>query len=207
MLTLATRAGLGFRVHSGWACLVVVARADDGPLAIERRRLELKDRKMRGVEQPYHAAKDMKLADAKAFLDQCAVAARDVATGSLRKVISDLVSNGFKLAGSCILTGSGRPADDLAATLRSHVMIHTAEGHFFRNALQKACESCGLPVINVREKELMRRAAEGVRISPEQMERRISETGKSVGPPWRQDEKLCTMAGWLVLASSGTQLS
>jgi hypothetical protein len=207
VLTTATRAGLGFRVHSGWACLVVVARPNNGPLAIERRKLELIDRKLRGVEQPYHAAKDMKLPDAKAFLDQCAVAAQNVATASLRKAISDLVSNGFKPAGACILTGSGRIADDLAATLRSHVMIHTAEGHFFRNALQKACESCGLPAICVREKELASRATDGIRISPEHMERRISEAGKSAGPPWRQDEKLCTMAGWLVLATSGAQLS
>jgi len=207
VLSNPSRAALGFRVHSGWAAMVVVARPNDGPLTIERRRLELIDHKIRGFQQPYHTAKDMKLPDAKAFLDQCAGAAKAVATASLRKAVSDLAGNGYKIAGSCILLGAGRPADDLAATLRSHVMIHTAEGHFFRNALQKACESCGLPVIGVKEKELMSRASAAIQISPAELHQRISKLGKTIGPPWRQDEKLCTIAGWLVLASSAAQLS
>ena len=202
MLSAARAAALGFRVHSGWACLVVVAKPDMGPLMIERRRLELIDHKIRGAEQPYHAAKEMKASDVEAFLDQCSRAAKAVATASLRKVVSDLPINGYKIAGSCILLGSGRPTDDLAATLRSHLMIHTAEGHFFRDALREACESYGLPVIGVKEKELISRASAAVRVSPAVLQLRISELGKNIGPPWRQDEKLCTIAGWLVLANS-----
>ena len=201
------KAALGFRVHSGWACLVVVSSPNNGHLAIERRRLELIDHKTRDFQQPYHAAQEMKLPDAKAFLDECARATQAIAIASLRKTLSDLPGNGYKIAGACILLGSGRPADDLAATLRSHVMIHTAEGHFFRNALQKACESCRLPAMSVKEKELMTLATDKLRISPAELQRRLSALGKSAGPPWRQDEKLCTIAGWLVLANSAEQLS
>jgi len=186
--------------------MVVVARPSGESLTIERKRLELIEHQMPSAKQPYHAAKDMQLPEARTFLDRCASATQQTATSSLRQAIAVLTSNGYTLAGSCVLLGSGRPTDDLAATLRSHAMIHTAEGHFFRNAVQQACESCRLPVLGVKEKELVTRATETIDVSPEELQRRLAELGKRVGPPWRQDEKLCTIAGWLALASSTAQL-
>ena len=207
MLSTASQAALGFRVHSGWAASVAVVGPRGAPRVIDRRRLELIDPKARGAQQPYHAAKEMKLADAEAFLKRCSSATLATATASLRDLVSDLVNKGYKIAGACILLGSGRPTGDLAATLRSHAMIHTAEGQFFRNALQNACESCSVPLLGVKEKELLSRATDGIRIPTAELHQRISEIGKSIGPPWRQDEKLCTIAAWLMLANSGVQLS
>jgi len=194
-------------VHSGWAAVVVVALERGAPVVIDRRRMELIDAKMRGAQQPYHAAKDMKLADAEAFLKRCGEATLTVATASLRGVISEMASKGHEAAGACMLLGSGRPTDDLAATLRSHAMIHTAEGQFFRNVVRQSCEACGLPVTGVKEKELTQRATDGIGITQAELERRISEAGKRIGPPWRQDEKLCAVAGWFALANSAAQLS
>jgi hypothetical protein len=196
-------AALGFRVHSGWAALVAVAEPRDAPRVIDRRRLELVDPRTHGAQQPYHAAKNMKLADKAAFLKQCTSATLATATASLQDIVSALADKGYAVAAACLLLGSGRPTGDLAATLRSHAMIHTAEGQFFRNALQSACQSCGVPLLGVKEKELISRAADDIRLSPPELHRRISEAGKIIGPPWRQDEKLCTIAGWLALAKSG----
>lgn len=193
------KVALGFRVHSGWACLVAVTAQDNAPQVIARRRVELADHGLRGF-QPYHAASEMPLAEAEAFLDRCATTSEATTTASVRNLNQQLTAKGCEVTGSCILLGSGRPVADLAATLRSHPMIHTAEGDFFRNALQKACESCGLPVLTVKEKELVSRAAAALRLTPGELQRRISELCKTIGPPWRQDEKLCAIAGWLVLA-------
>jgi hypothetical protein len=167
---------------------------------IERRRLELADRGVCGSLQPYHTAKEMRLEDAEAFLKSCAEVAEAMATSAVRSVVSDMSRAGFKAAGSCILLGSGRPTVDVGATLRSHAMIHTAEGHLFREAIAKACGSCGLPVVGVKEKELISRAITAIGVSTAELQRRVSQVGKSIGPPWRQDEKLCTIASWLVLS-------
>src|SRR5205807_2629305 len=35
------------------------------------------------------------------------------------------------------------------------------------------------------------------------LERHLAELGRTLGPPWRQDEKLATLAAWLALASLG----
>jgi hypothetical protein len=201
------RAALGFRSHSGWAALVAVAQDQarshalrGPPVVIERRRVQTADPRIRGSLQPYHAAKEMQLAEAEAFLDRCGAATRRMAETSVRQAVAELAGKGYAVAGACVLLGSGRPATGLAATLRSHPMIHTAEGDFFRDALKAACESCGLPVLGVKEKELIGQAAAALGIAADRLQLRAADLGKSVGPPWRQDEKLCTIAGWLALS-------
>jgi hypothetical protein len=176
---------LGFRAHSGWAAMVAVTDS----LVIDRRRIQLADPRIRGAVQPYHAAKPMSLADAEAFLDHCRIAAQHVAEMAIRDVIADLASKGYAARSACVLLGSGRTAGSLAATLRSHPMIHTAEGDFFRDVVKAACESSGLPIIGVKEKELLSQTTSDA----------IAAAGKGLGPPWTQDEKLCTLAAWLSL--------
>jgi hypothetical protein len=193
------KAALGFRSHSGWAALVAVAGAPGAPVVIERRRVQTADTVIRGSAQPYHAAKAMQLADAEAFLDRCGAAARRMAEIAVRQTVAELDIMGYAVAGACVLLGSGRPASGLAVTLRSHPMIHTAEGDFFREAIKAACESCGLPVLGVKEKEIVRQAAAALSVTVDDLQLRVAALGKSMGPPWRQDEKLCAIAGWLAL--------
>src|SRR5437879_9404520 len=58
-----THAALGFRAHSGWAALVVVAAPSRSPAVIVRRRIELVDL---GIpRQPYHAAQKLDLKEAE----------------------------------------------------------------------------------------------------------------------------------------------
>jgi hypothetical protein len=195
----AARAALGFRSHSGWAALVVVAGSAGAPVIIERRRVQTADPRISGSLQPYHAAKEMQLAGAEAFLDRCSAATRRMAETAVRDAVVELAGKGYNAVGACVLLGSGRPASGLAVTLRSHPMIHTAEGDFFRDALKTACERCGLPVIGVKEKELIGQAAAALGVTAEHLRLRAVELGKALGPPWRQDEKLCAIAGWLAL--------
>ncbi len=120
-----------------------------------------------------------------------------MATAAIRDAVAALVARGFRVSGACVLAGSGRVAANLAATLASHPLIHTAEGDFFRNALRWGCEACGLAVSTIREKDLLQHAAS--RLPDYDVQRWVSETGKSVGPPWKQDEKFCAIAAWTIL--------
>jgi hypothetical protein len=80
-------------------------------------------------------------------------------------------------------------------------LIHTAEGEFFRAAIRQGCESCGLAVSGVKERDLAACTASALGIPGEELLRRIADLGKLAGPPWRQDEKLCAMASWMMLGS------
>ena len=196
------RVALGFRAHSGWAAMVALRDPVAAPLVVQRRRVELIDKGTSCPAQPFHAAEKMALSDAESFLGECREVAEALANKALRNAMAELAAKGYSVTGSCVLLGSGRPANSLAATLASHTMIHTAEGDFFRDALKKACEYCGLGVSPIKEKQVWEHAVTTLRTSREDLECRISEMGKSIGPPWRQDEKLSALAGWIVLASS-----
>lgn len=194
------RVALGFRAHSGWAAMVALRDPVAAPLVVQRRRVDLIDH---GIpRQPYHAAEKMSLSEAETFLQECADVAAALANNAVRAAVSELSAKGYTVAGSCVLLGSGRLTNCLASTLASHTMIHTAEGDFYRDALKKACEYSGLAVSPIKEKQVWDHAAACLRIPREDLERRVGEMGKSIGPPWRQDEKLCAIAGWLVLKSA-----
>ena len=94
-----------------------------------------------------------------------------------------------------------RPLPRLESILASHALIHAADGELFRDALAHAMERSGLSVTRVREKELFDRAAREFRTAAEVLRRRVDETGRPIGPPWTQDQKLASLAGWLALAA------
>jgi hypothetical protein len=155
-----------------------------------------------GAAQPYHAARNMKLEEAEAFLERCARRTGTMARKAVQDVIGELAQQGYRVGNSCLLSSSGRATTDLATILKSHPLIHTAEGEFFRASLRAACEGCGLAVSTVKEKELLSHSAKVLGVPPNDLERRASALGKSLGSPWRHDEKLCALAGWLVLERS-----
>lgn len=193
-------AGLGFRVHSGWAAVVAVAGPAKSPSVVLRRTLILADPGLAGSKQPFHAAEGLALQKAEKLIQRCADSTQTLAEHALRSVLADLRETGYRPAGACILLSSGRPLGSLESILASHAMIHTAEGEFFREALRRACKKSGVPVSGIRERELLDHAAEKLRLPAGELQRHTAKMGESLGPPWRQDEKLAALAAWLVLA-------
>jgi hypothetical protein len=196
------KAALGFRAHSGWAAMVALAGERRSPSVVDRRRIQIADSSLRGSKQPYHAAEGLEIGKARELLRQYTDGSRRLAREALRGVAKELRKEGHQLAGAGLLLGSGRTGVTLEATLASHALIHTADGDHFRDALTKACDRLDLPVTGVREKELFPRAAATLRLSEEEIRRRVAEMGKAIGPPWTQDEKLSALAAWMVLAGS-----
>jgi hypothetical protein len=175
---------------------VSVPNPKNTPQVIIRRRIELSDPRVAGSMQPFHAAKTMELQDAEAFIQSLAKESNAMATTAVREAVATLAAMGYRVTGACVLAGTGRVAANLAATLASHPMIHTAEGDFFRNALRHACESCALEVVALREKDLIKHSAATLDIAESDLRSIVFQIGKSIGPPWRQDEKMCTIAAW-----------
>lgn len=195
-------AALGFRAHSGWAALVVVAGTRRSPVVIERKRIILADPKTSGSKQPYHFAERMELKKAETYVEQCIQKTKALAREGVRAVMADLRRNGHLVVGGGLLLGSGRPVPALAAILASHPMIHTAEGELFRDALRHACRRSRLPVLGLKEREVFNRGSATLKIPIATLQLRLNELSRSLGPPWRQDEKLAALTAWLVLAGA-----
>lgn len=196
-----THAALGLRAHSGWAALVAVTGTTRAPTVIDRRRIELADAAIAGSKQPYHAAEGLQLKKASAIVDRCAETARHLAMEGFQAAIADLREQGHDVVACGLLLASGRPLPALEAILASHALIHTADGELFRDALIRAAERFRLPVIRVREKELHARAGKDLKIPAAQLQDRVAELGRGVGPPWTVDQKLAALIAWLALAS------
>lgn len=192
-------AAIGFRVHSGWAAMVAVAGGGNSPKVVKRQRIELTDPRIPGAAQPFHEAEGLDLKKAEQIVKRCSDSARALAQKAFRTAIDDLRRSGYRAAACGIIMGSGRPSTSLESTLSSHAMIHAAEGELFREALRNASEHFHVPVTGIKERELHARGVEALRLPADELQRQLTELGKPVGRPWRQDEKLATLIAWLLL--------
>ncbi len=196
---------IGLRAHSGWAALVAVAGTPRSPQILLRRRVELADPEVPGSKQPYHAAEGEKLSRAEKIVGRCAADARRLAGSAFDEVLVEL-DEGKKPPVACgLLLASGRPLPALEAILASHALIHTADGELFRDALAAAAQERGLPVTRVREKEISSLAAAALRTPEEEIARCLKDVGRSIGPPWTQDQKFAALAAWTALAGVSRQ--
>ncbi len=186
------KTALGFRVHSGWAAMVVAAGTPLKPAILDRRRIEIMDPATPGAKQPFHYAAELDLVHARAHIETCAAQSGKLALAAVESAIAR-----HKPVACGIGIASGRPTGTLEATLASHAAIHTAEGEFFRDAIVRAVKSCELPCRKFKEKELLSRAAEVFRIPD--ADRELTAMRKVFGPPWTQDEKFAALAAWLAL--------
>jgi len=192
---------IGIRVHSSWGALVAVAGDTGAPEVIERRRVEIIDRKKPGAMQPYHFAKDLPLGDAEEFIAGSAASATRLASQAMREVFDKLRARDYNLVAAAILLSSGRPLPELEKILAAHPMIHTAEGEFFRQAFRDACASLKIPVTAIRERDLDEHAKSAFRGDGGLLKKKIAGMGKTLGPPWTTDQKAAALAAAIALAA------
>jgi hypothetical protein len=199
-------AALGFRAHSGWTALVALSVSKGSPCVLARQRIHLVETFTYRFRQPYHTAKKMPLDQGRAFIVGVQTQARDLAYRAVCELQESLHAQGYRLTRSGLVLASGRPLPNLPAILASHALIHTADGELFREALLHACGRCGLLNATAKERELRDTAPQMLRLRPGDLTRSMGELGRSLGPPWSQDEKLATLVAWLALASKPSSL-
>ena len=196
------QAALGFRAHSGWTALIAVCADRGSPTVLARRRVHLVETFTYEFRQPYHTAKKMPPDEGREFISRMQEEARRFAYRAICDVQSELQKQGLKLTRCGLLLASGKALPVLDKILASHALIHTADGELFREALLHASARCGLRDFRVKEREVLDLAGRAFRLKPDDIMRRVTELGRSLGSPWSQDEKFATMAAWLALSAS-----
>jgi hypothetical protein len=195
------QAALGFRVHSGWVAVVAVCLDKGAPVVLARQRVHLVDTFTYEFRQPFHTAEKMLLGQAREFVARMKAEARRLAYRAIGQLESRTQEQGVKVTRCGLLLASGRPLPGLEKILASHALIHTADGELFREALLHASARYGLQDFTIREKELLDRAGQVFRARPNELMRRVTELGRSLGAPWSQDEKFATLAAWVALCA------
>jgi hypothetical protein len=187
------------RVHSGWAAAVCLSGNRGSPELLLRERLEMADADDQAAKQPYHAAEEMPIAQARAFLEKRSREAAARAEEALATMARDLQTRGRELRVLGILQASGRQAGSLEATLASHALIHTADGEHFRDALATAGTRLGLEIVRLPERQLGAVASKVLRVDERVLAGRILAMGRPAGPPWGADQKAAALFAWTLL--------
>jgi hypothetical protein len=193
------KAAIGFRVHSGWSAVVVVSVEKGTPKVLRRERVQLVKTFSYKFRQPYHTGEKIGLRAAGKFIEGVRKEAEELAHGFLRAGRVALEKEGYEVDRGGLVLASGRKLPELEKILASHALIHSADGELFRDAIQTACDRCGVRVKSVKAKELVKECREKFSVGVTELERKISVMGKPFGAPWGEDEKFAAMAAWMAL--------
>lgn len=185
----ATHAALGFKLHTGWAAVVVAARPRGHVEVLLRRRIELLPPDGSVPRFVYHQAAELALAESSKLVKQAATVAKRVAGSALAGILDELRSGHISIDAAGVATGSTAVPSDLAAILAAHTLIHAAEGVLFLEAVAAACEARGLTVIRVRERDLWSKLGGDVR-------QEVEGLRGLIGPPWGADQKQRRRRRW-----------
>jgi hypothetical protein len=195
------QAAVGFCVHSGWSVVVALSLEKGSPAVLHRDRIHLVEEFTYRFRQPYHTAQKMAFADAGKFIAKVRTAAGNLAHRAIRAMQAQLEQGGYNLGLGALLLASGKALPMLEKILASHALIHTADGELFREALAEASRRLGMPLLRVREKELLTQAAQRLGKTEAVLLREAKELGRPLGSPWSRDEKFASLAAWLSLVS------
>jgi len=189
-------AGLGFRVKSGWAMVVLVS-ASSPPVVIDRRRVNLSDPSVPDSAQPFHAGLDLpRAAAAKAVARLVKCVER-----SSERVIAELIQHyragGHRIVGAGIVVGS---TGDPGTIRNDHIRAHAEEGRLFRVVIENALKLSRLKFSVTREKDSLGEGKKMLGVSEPGLRTELAKMGKAVEGSWRAEEKAATLAALMALA-------
>jgi len=187
--------GAGFAIHTGWAAVVLVVGDAAKPVVVDRRRVTLCPEAL--PRQVYHAAQDMAPAQAALLVREVHTAV-DALTGGVIAEIADVATSHGTLVAVGV-TGFPRDVPTLDKVLRSHTLLHLAEGELYRGAICDAAHARGLAVVPIHPKDGIADTAHALGAAPGPFAQRLTDLRAELGAPWQADHRLATAAGLAAL--------
>ena len=191
---------LGMKSHTGWAAVVALAGPADAPAVVAKRRVEMASTFAEGAV--YHVGQELPLARAQELIRSSEERFERAAQEALAGLAAELRAAGGELLASAVVWGDGKPPPPLASILRSHALVHAAEGELYRRVMARASEACHIPVLRIPAREIQARAASALGIPSSRLAPRLAALGKASGRPWAQDQKESALAAWIALAGA-----
>jgi len=166
---------------------------------MKRTQLTLTDPRTPATSQPYHEVMDLPWEQAQVAVRKTAKLIEKAASKSLRRLVQEMQSEGLKVRGVGIVGAGNRNLEKIGST---HIRAHAAEGVLFRQVLEVAAKSNDLWSRTFDEKRLDEIAERELNYSAAKLNNRLVDIGRSVGSPWRADEKAAALSAWLILAAN-----
>jgi len=194
----AQTAGLGVRVKSGWAAVVLLTGTAHSPQLSDVNRIELCDPRLPETRQPYHAAMGKLETDLTKVARRERVV-RSISQQSLAKLLEDYRRKGFRIVRAALVVGS---QIDPANIANPHIRAHALEGRLFRSAVAETLQAREIRIEVLLERDAYPIVAARLKRSSDDVKRAIQDLRRSApanGRPWRAEEKLAALAGLFAL--------
>lgn len=189
---------LGMKPHTGWAAVVALA----GPIAsakvVTKKRLDMATTFEEGAV--YHKAQELPLARAEALIRSREEKFERIARDGLQEFLAELRAKGCEPVVVAMVAGNHKGLPPLESILKSHPLVHAAEGDLYRSVLLRASEACSLRVLSIPEKEIEASALRVLGIDPSQLAAHLAALGKASGSPWTRDQKQAALVASIALA-------
>ena len=190
---------LGIKSHTGWAAVVALAGPAASAEVVAKRRIDMATTFDEGAV--YHKGQDLPFDRAEALIRSSEDKFERTARQALSELVAELKAAGCEAVASGLVSGGGKAPPPLASILRSHALVHAAEGELYRRVLVRACEACGIRALPIPAKEIELRAAGALGIAPVELPARLAALGKRAGRPWARDQKDSALAAWIALGA------
>ena len=194
----AQAAGLGFRVKSGWAAVVLLTDTAHSPQLSDVGRIELCDPGLAETRQPYHAAMGELETDSTTLNRRERVVQR-IAQQSLAILLNGYRQKGFRIRRAALVLGSQIDSADIA---NPHIRAHALEGRLFRSVVEQALRDHEIQTDILLERDAYPGVAARLKQSNDDVKRAIKDLGRSApakGGPWRAEQKLAALVALFVL--------
>jgi hypothetical protein len=195
-MTKTNIAAIGLKARTGRAIAVVLRGPADSPQLIKRTELVLHDPRVPATFQPYHEVMDLPWNESQVKVKPFIRAIEKVAAKALSDLIRKLHSEGLKVVGVGIAGSADR---DLSKIGSYHIRAHAAEGLLFRQVLEFAARANELPRRSFIERTLQTQAASELDLTPAKLKTYLTTLGRTLGPPWRTDQRVAATSAWLSL--------
>jgi hypothetical protein len=197
MLDSSTAAVLGFRPHTYWTTVVTLAGEAQAPRIIDRAKIVFATGEERFV---YHQAAEIGAAAAEARIVGVRKATQANLARGIARLVKALKNTGLDVRLAVVPAARSKAGQSLADIVKSHALIHAAEGDFYRDVVAAACGGLGLHVSRVAARDLLLEASRSLDVHAVTLEARLKAMGQAAGPPWSEDHRLAALAAWIGIA-------
>jgi hypothetical protein len=194
----AQTAALGFRVKSGWAAVVLLARSAHSPQLCDVGRVELSDPRLSETRQPYHAATG-RLETDSIKLNRRERIVRRIAEQSLATLLGGYRQKGYRIKRAALVVGSQIDPTTIA---NPHIRAHALEGRLFRSVVEETLQDEKIRTDVLLERDAYACVAARLKQSSDDVRRGIQNLDRSMaatGRPWRAEQKLAALAALFAL--------
>lgn len=202
-----TPVGLGFRAGRGGSVVVGIAFDGREPRVVLSGFLATGSEGDRLSLEPYRVAAEMARdghGDPASAVAEGRERQGQLAAEGLEGIVRKLRETGCEpVVAALMVNRAGWITDLLSYSLAFEEHVPVAEGLAVRDALRFAFARCKLDVDEIDEKSLPEAASKELGLSSAEIAARIKALGATAGKPWRKEQKVACLGGWIAAARRG----